>query len=57
MNRTGRIDWKGKPEQLSLGDYWKTPGGGLFLGAYDCRYRFHRVGLTALADTKSDEGE
>lgn len=57
MSRTGRIDWKGKPEQLSLGDCWETPGGELFLGAYDFRYRFHRLGLMPLADAKSDEGE
>jgi hypothetical protein len=44
------IDWAGKPEQLSLSDYWKTPrDNALFLGAYDCRYRFHRVTLTPLA--------
>jgi hypothetical protein len=51
------IDWKGKPEQLSLGDYWITPGGGLFLGAYDCRYRFHRVGLTPITGAKSNEAK
>lgn len=40
------IRWKGKPEQLSLSDYWKTPHpAALFLGAYDCRYRFHRITL------------
>ena len=44
------IDWQGKPEQLSLGDYWKTPNAGvLFLGAYDCRYRFLRVSLAAIS--------
>lgn len=44
------IDWQGKPEQLSLGDYWKTPNPGvLFLGAYDCRYRFSRVSLAAIS--------
>jgi len=42
------IDWKGRPDQLSLSDYWKTPRDALFLGAYDCRYKFHRVGLTPL---------
>ncbi|MBA3312863.1 MAG: hypothetical protein M3552_15375 [Planctomycetota bacterium] len=48
------IDWKGKPSRLSLGEYWETPNGGLFLGAYDCRYRFHRVGLTPLAESKDE---
>ncbi|MCO8120667.1 hypothetical protein NHH03_02875 [Stieleria sp. TO1_6] len=42
-------DWKGRPEQLSLGDYWKTPNEqSLFLGSYDCRYRFHRITVTPL---------
>ncbi|NQV24393.1 MAG: hypothetical protein HQ518_08500 [Rhodopirellula sp.] len=46
------IDWRGKPEQLSLGDYWNTPNANsLFLGAYDCRYRFSRVSLVALSGT------
>jgi len=44
------IDWAGKPEQLSLGDYWETPHkNALFLGAYDCRYRFSRISLAPLA--------
>lgn len=44
------IDWRGKPEQLSLGDYWKTPNSNaLFLGAYDCRYRFSRVSIASLS--------
>lgn len=42
------IDWKGRPDQLSLADYWTTPRDLPFLGAYDCRYKFHRVGLTPL---------
>lgn len=43
------IDWQGKPEQLSLGDYWKTPNEkALFLGAYDCRYKFHRVSIAEI---------
>lgn len=43
------IRWRGDPSRLSLGDYWKTPHAeALFLGAYDCRYRFHRVGLTPI---------
>jgi hypothetical protein len=46
------IDWKGKPEQLSLGDYWDTPNkNSLFLGAYDCRYRFSRVSLAPISGT------
>ena len=44
------IDWKGDPERLSLADYWQTPRQEtLFLGAYDCRYRFLRVTLEPLA--------
>jgi hypothetical protein len=44
------IDWQGKPEQLSLGEYWKTPNANtLFLGAYDCRYRFSRVSITPIS--------
>lgn len=42
------IDWRGEPDQLTLSDYWKTPRPLLFLGAYDCRYKFHRVGLAPL---------
>ena len=46
------IDWQGKPEQLSLGDYWETPNkNSLFLGAYDCRYRFSRVSLATISGT------
>lgn len=43
------IDWKGDRARLSLSDYWKTPHENvLFLGAYDCRYRFTRVTLQPL---------
>lgn len=43
------ISWQGDSKQLSLSDYWKTPTEqAMFLGAYDCRYRFHRVTLTPL---------
>lgn len=42
------IDWTGRPDQLSLSDYWRTPRGPLFLGAYDCRFKFHQVKLTPL---------
>lgn len=44
------IDWQGEPERLSLGDYWQTPQDKvLFLGAYNCGYRFHRVTLRPLS--------
>ena len=43
------IRWSGDAKQLSLSDYWATMHNDrLFLGAYDCRYRFHRVTLTPL---------
>lgn len=43
------IRWQGDPKRLSLSEYWKTPTDtALFLGAYDCRYRFSRVTLTPL---------
>ncbi|QDT06689.1 hypothetical protein K227x_51050 [Rubripirellula lacrimiformis] len=43
------IDWTGESSRLSLGDYWATPDKTkLFLGAYDCRYRFHRVSVTPI---------
>ena len=45
--------WRGKDERLSLSDYWSTPDqAAMFLGAYDCRYRFYRVSL----ETISGEG-
>lgn len=45
------VRWQGDPKRLSLSDYWKTPtNSALFLGAYDCRYRFSRVTLTPLSD-------
>ena len=44
------IDWEGKPERLSLSDYWQTPRKeALFLGAYDCRYRILRATLEPLS--------
>jgi len=44
------IDWQGDASRLSLSDYWQTPNENrLFLGAYDCRYRFHRVTLAPIA--------
>jgi hypothetical protein len=46
------IDWQGTPSQLGLSDYWKTPNEtALFLGAYNCRYRFHRVTIQPLSGT------
>jgi hypothetical protein len=43
------LNWRGDAKRLSLSDYWKTPNEtALFLGAYDCRYRFSRVTLTPL---------
>ena len=48
------IDWKGIGTRLSLSEYWKTPHSDvLFLGAYDCRYRFLRIGLTPLSEKQS----
>ena len=46
------LAWTGEASQLSLSGYWKTPReNALFLGAYDCRYRFSRVSLTPLTGT------
>lgn len=43
------IRWTGEANQLSLSEYWSTKHADkLFLGAYDCRYRFHRATLTPL---------
>jgi len=43
------IDWKGEGKDLSLSEYWDTPNKNrLFIGAYDCRYRIHRITLRAL---------
>ncbi len=43
------IHWQGKPEQLSLSDYWRTPRkNAMLIGAYDCRYRFERITLTPI---------
>jgi len=45
------VNWKGTAEQLSLSDYWQTPNNtALFLGSYDCRYRFHRLSLEPIGD-------
>jgi hypothetical protein len=44
------INWSGDRARLSLSDYWKTPNDkALFLGAYDCRYRFHRITLEPIS--------
>ena len=44
------IRWQGAPDRLSLGDYWKTPNdAALFIGAYDCRYRIHRLTLEPIS--------
>jgi hypothetical protein len=43
------IHWTGDPSGLTLSDYWSTPTAeALFVGAYDCRYRITRIGLTPL---------
>lgn len=40
------VNWQGDADRLTLSGYWKTPNDStLFLGAYDCRYRFHRITL------------
>jgi hypothetical protein len=50
------IDWRGDPARLSLAEYWTTPtADALFLGAYDCRYRFHRVTLEPLEARGADD--
>ena len=42
--------WLGDSSRLSLSDYWKTPTEiALFVGAYDCRYRFHRISITPIS--------
>ncbi len=44
------IKWQGKPDRLSLSDYWATPNKkAMFLGAYDCRYRFYRITLEPIS--------
>jgi hypothetical protein len=43
------VHWIGKSEQLNLSDYWKTPDDSkLFIGSYDCSYRFHRITIEPL---------
>jgi len=44
------VSWKGAADRLSLSDYWNTPDeSAMFLGAYDCRYRFHRVTVETIS--------
>lgn len=52
MSVDGRtiVNWAGTPDQLSLSDYWATPNAeSLFIGAYDCRYRFHQIIMEPLS--------
>lgn len=52
MSVDGRliVNWKGDRSSLSLSDYWRIPReDALFLGAYDCRYRFHRISLQPIS--------
>ncbi len=43
------ISWHGDRSELSLSDYWSTPDASkLLLGAYDCRYQFHRISVERL---------
>lgn len=40
------LDWAGKPNELSLSEYWQTPNSNrLFIGAYDSCYRIHEIWL------------
>ncbi len=44
------VNWRGKDDRLSLSEYWVTPDStAMFLGAYDCRYRFYRVTLEPIS--------
>lgn len=44
------IAWKGDASRLSLSDYWTTPrADAFFIGAYDCRYRITRLGITPIS--------
>lgn len=56
VDGTMLIRWRGRPEQLSLSDYWKTPDEhALFLGAYACRYRFHRLTVQPLEQASTSD--
>jgi|LakMenEpi03Aug12_release.lakeMendotaPanAssembly.Ray.scaffolds.fasta_scaffold01718_19 hypothetical protein len=51
------IDWKGDPKELSLSEYWQTPNANrLFIGAYDCRYRIHRITLQEIKSSGNANG-
>lgn len=44
------IDWRGDRSRLSLSDYWQTRRDDvLFVGSYDCRFRFSRLSLEPLS--------
>lgn len=44
------VAWQGSRDRLSLSEYWKTPNdSALFVGTYDCRYRFHRITLQPIS--------
>ena len=46
------IDFRGEPSRLDLSKYWRTPReAALFLGTYDCRYRFLRLTLAPVSGT------
>jgi hypothetical protein len=52
MSVDGRaiVAWEGRPDRLSLSDYWNTPNASaLILGTYDCRYRFHRITMEPIS--------
>lgn len=52
MSVDGRtiVDWTGDRDRLSLSDYWKTPNeSALFVGSYECSYRFHRITLQPIS--------
>ena len=50
------VDWKGRPGQLTLDDYWKTPNAAsLFIGSYNCRYRIYRVTVEELSERRPPE--
>lgn len=44
------LHWQGDVSRLSLSDYWATPAeNALFVGAFNCSYRFQRIGLTPIS--------
>ena len=47
------VNWQGRPEQLTLGDYWNTPdSSSIFVGAYHSRFRIYRVTVDELSKRK-----